>query len=100
MGFVGLSLDRTSRRGEIDLNAVDPEHQGQDIGEFMYKFALQRMRDAGVKVVRVSTGADLSHVPARRAHEKVGFGAFIPSVTMYQTLSSDEGRGQLVLTES
>ena len=86
-GFIGLSMDPASRRGEIDLNAVDPEYQGKGLGEFMYRFALQRMREAGIKVVRVSTGADSSHSQARRAYEKAGFGVFIPSITMYQKLA-------------
>src|SRR5215475_279383 len=53
VGFIGLSMEQASQRGEIDLNAVDPEHQGQKIGEFMYSFAIGRMRDAGMKLVRV-----------------------------------------------
>src|SRR5262249_15108220 len=87
VGFIGLSMNQASRRGEIDLNAVDPEYQGKGIGEFMYKFALRRMREAGTKVVRVSTGGDSSHSQARRAYEKAGFGVFIPSITMYQKLA-------------
>ena len=87
VGFIGLSMNHASRRGEIDLNAVDPEHQGKGIGEFMYKFAVQRMREAGMKVVKVSTGADSSHSQARRAYEKAGFGVFIPSITLYQRLT-------------
>jgi ribosomal protein S18 acetylase RimI-like enzyme len=87
VGFLGLSMDPSCKRGEIDLNAVDPEYQGQKVGEFMYRFAVRRMRDAGMKVVKVSTGADASHIQARRAYEKAGFTVFIPSVTLYQTLS-------------
>lgn len=87
VGFIGLSISQASKRGEIDLNAVDPAYQGKGIGEFMYKFALERMREAGMKVVRVSTGGDSSHSQARRAYEKAGFGVFIPSITMYQKLA-------------
>jgi ribosomal protein S18 acetylase RimI-like enzyme len=87
VGFIGLSMNRACRRGEIDLNAVDPEHQGKGIGEFIYRFAIRRMQDAGIKVVKVSTGADSSHVQARRAYEKAGFNVFIPSIMMYQKLS-------------
>lgn len=46
--FIGLRMDETSGRGEIDLNAVDPEHQGQGIGELTYMFAIRRMRGAGM----------------------------------------------------
>ena len=86
-GFIGISMNQASSRGEIDLNAVDPEYQGRGIGEFMYKFALQRMREAGMKVARVSTGGDASHSQARRAYEKAGFGVYIPSITMYRKLA-------------
>jgi ribosomal protein S18 acetylase RimI-like enzyme len=86
VGFIGFSMNHVSRRGEIDLNAVDPEHQGQGIGEFMYNFALCQMQQAGIKVVKVSTGDDSSHAQARKAYEKAGFDVFIPSITMYQKL--------------
>jgi ribosomal protein S18 acetylase RimI-like enzyme len=87
VGFIGLSMNQASGRGEVDLNAVDPGHQGDGIGEFMYQFAIRRMQSAGMKVVKVSTGGDSSHAPARRAYEKAGFNVFIPSITMYRKLS-------------
>ena len=87
VGFVAIYMNSATRRGEIDLNAVDPEHQGKGIGEFMYRFAISRMQRAGITVVKVSTGGDSSHVPARRAYEKAGFKVFIPSLTMYQKLA-------------
>ena len=87
VGFISFSVNRAYKRGEIDLNAVDPEHQGAGIGEFMYGFAIRRMQDAGIQVVKVSTGADTSHAQARRAYEKAGFNVFIPSMTMYRKLA-------------
>jgi ribosomal protein S18 acetylase RimI-like enzyme len=87
VGFIALAMNQGRGRGEIDLNAVDPEHQGQGIGEFMYKFAIRRMQRAGMKVVKVSTGGDSSHLPARKAYEKAGFTVFIPSITMYQKIA-------------
>jgi predicted kinase/ribosomal protein S18 acetylase RimI-like enzyme len=86
IGFVGLSADVDRKRGEIDLNAVAPEHQGRGGGQFMYAFALRRLKELGVLVVRVSTGNDSSHGAARRAYEGVGFRASIPSITMYRLL--------------
>jgi ribosomal protein S18 acetylase RimI-like enzyme len=86
-GFIGIAMDQACRRGEIDLNAVDPEYQGQGIGELMYTFAIRRMKSAGMKVVKVSTGDDSSHAPARKAYKKAGFHLFIPSITMYQKLA-------------
>lgn len=85
-GFVSVRLDQTRRLGEIGLNAVDPARAGQGIGSAMYEFALARMREAGMKVATVGTGGDPSHAPARRAYQKVGFDAEIPSVWMMRKL--------------
>ncbi len=79
-GFVSVRLDRERRVGEIGLNAVRPEDQGKGIGTKMYEFAIERMREAGMRVATVATGADASHAPARRAYEKAGFDRGIPSV--------------------
>jgi ribosomal protein S18 acetylase RimI-like enzyme len=84
IGFLGLVADPGRRTGEIDLNAVDPEHQGRRAGQFMYAFALRRLRDLGASVVQVSTGADASHAPARHAYMRAGFSASIPSITYYR----------------
>lgn len=86
VAFIGLSLDKEKIKGEIDLNAVDPDAQGKGIGAFMYEFVLQRMRDEGMRFACVSTGGDPSHAPARRAYEKAGFGPAIPSVNMFVRL--------------
>ena len=86
VAFCALSLDRETGVGEIDLNAVHPDHQGAGIGTAMYKLALDRMREAGMRVATVGTGGDASHAPARRAYEKAGFGPAIPSLYMYRTL--------------
>jgi predicted kinase/GNAT superfamily N-acetyltransferase len=98
VGFVGLSADLDRKRGQIDLNAVAPEHQGKGGGQFMYAFAVGRLIELGAAVVRVSTGNDSSHGPARRAYEGVGFDAAIPTITMYRLLrtgaqSEDPTRG-------
>lgn len=86
VGFVSFTLDEKTLVGEIGLNAVRPEHAGHGIGTAMYEFVLDRMRAAGMRVATVGTGADASHAPARRAYEKVGFGAAVPSVYFYRLL--------------
>jgi ribosomal protein S18 acetylase RimI-like enzyme len=86
VGFVAVLLDRQTGLGEIGLNAVDPAHAGRGIGTTMYDFALARMKEAGMKVATVSTGGDPSHAPARRAYQKAGFDAVIPSVWMCRQL--------------
>ena len=86
VGFVSVSLNRATRIGEIGLNAVDPSRAGHGIGVRLYAFALSLMRDEGMHLATVGTGGDASHAPARRAYEKVGFGAALPSVTLYKLL--------------
>ena len=72
--------------GVIGNNAVDPAGQGKGIGTAQYEECLQRMRDAGMDYVKVQTGLDPTHAPARRAYEKVGFEAIRPSVQYYMEL--------------
>lgn len=73
-------------RGEINLNAVDPEFQGRGGGEKMYTFAVARLREKGVRLVGVGTGLDAAHEPARRAYEKAGFLVGIPYIALFQLL--------------
>lgn len=68
VGFVALRLDAKRLAGEIGLNAVHPDHAGKGIGTALYEHALDRMRDAGMRVATVATGGDPSHAPARRAY--------------------------------
>lgn len=86
VGFCAVSLDRQNEVGEIDLNAVDPDHQGKGIGTWMYDAVLELMKADGMRAATVGTGGDPSHAPARRAYEKAGFNAAIPSVYLYRSL--------------
>jgi GNAT superfamily N-acetyltransferase len=86
VGFVSIKLNQDTRVGEIGLNAVHPEHAGTGVGTTMYKFAIARMKEAGMQVATVSTGGDPSHAPARRAYEKAGFTVQIPSVWLCRKL--------------
>jgi GNAT superfamily N-acetyltransferase len=86
IGFIALKPDPQTSVGEIGLNAVDPIWAGQGVGLAMYEFAVERLRDRGMKVAVVSTGGDASHEPARRAYRKAGFDVEIPSTWMCQRL--------------
>jgi GNAT superfamily N-acetyltransferase len=86
VGFVTFSLDSAKRIGEIGLNAVHPEQAGRGIGTALYDFAIDRMRRSGMVLATVGVGGDPSHIPARRAYEKAGFGPSLPSVWMYRVL--------------
>jgi GNAT superfamily N-acetyltransferase len=86
IGFVSMTLNAQRKTGEIGLNAVDPDHASQGVGAKMYDFVLQHMKTAGMELAVVSTGGDPSHAPARRAYEKAGFCASLPSQVMYTLL--------------
>ncbi len=74
VGFVAVELNDPERSmGEISMLAVDPDYQGDGIGTALTEFALDRLKDAGMKVAMVETGGDPGHAPARRTYEKAGF---------------------------
>ena len=86
VGFAAVRLSPETCVGELGLNAVAPSHAGRGIGSALYEFALERMKEAGMKVATVGTGGDPSHAPARSAYRKVGFSVGIPSVWMCRKL--------------
>lgn len=86
VGFASFAAKDSEPCGEIGLNAVDPEHAGRGIGLALYGEAISRLKHRGVLAVEVSTGADPSHAPARRAYEKAGFKPGIPAITFYRWL--------------
>jgi ribosomal protein S18 acetylase RimI-like enzyme len=76
VGFIAYQCDEESKRGEIVLLAVHPEHQNENIGTELNELALSRMEAAGMEIAIVETGGDASHAPARRSYEKAGFTLF------------------------
>jgi ribosomal protein S18 acetylase RimI-like enzyme len=87
VGFVSFYANvRRPDVGEIGSNAVHPDAQGQGIAGELYAAACERLRTAGMRFVRVSTGGDALHAPARRAYEKAGFDVVLPGVTYYRRL--------------
>ena len=86
VGFISYYLQRAGNVAEIGNNAVHPDRQGRGIGPRMYEHVLQRLRELGVQVVRVRTGGDPAHAPARRAYENAGFNVSLPEVQYYQLL--------------
>jgi GNAT superfamily N-acetyltransferase len=47
VGFVVVILDREARGAEIEMLAVDPEHQRKGLATALMEFAFDRMREAG-----------------------------------------------------
>jgi len=74
VGFVAVELHHPERdMGEISMLGVDPDHQGGGIGTALTEFALDRLKDAGMRVAMVETGGDPGHAAARRTYEKAGY---------------------------
>jgi ribosomal protein S18 acetylase RimI-like enzyme len=71
---------------EIGNNAVHPDFQRQGIAKMMYREVFQRLRTLGIKYVKVRTGGDPSHMPARKAYEGVDFNIELPVVEYYRRL--------------
>ena len=72
--------------GEICNNGALKSTGLKGIGQTMYRFVMDEFRKAGVKVVRVTTGLDWAHAPARRAYERAGFKKHLDSTTYYMKL--------------
>ena len=74
VGFVAIELNHPERSmGETTMLAIDPDHHGRGVGTALTKFALDRLKDAGMKVAMVETGGDPGHAAARRTYEKAGY---------------------------
>lgn len=79
-------VDAERRIGEIGNNAVHPDFQGQGLSRRQYEAIFTELRRRGAEYVRVMTGLDDAHRPARRAYEAVGFDRELPVVTYYREL--------------
>ncbi len=85
VGFVATNVSDPGRNmGEISMLAVDPDHQGGGIGTALTKFALERLKDAGMKVAVVETGGDPGHAAARRTYEKADY-TLLPIARYFKT---------------
>ena len=74
VGFVATEVfDAGRRMGEISMLAVDPDHQGGGVGTLLTEFALDRLKDDGMRLAMVETGGDPGHAAARRTYEKAGY---------------------------
>jgi len=86
VGFVAIEVHHPERNmGEISMLAVDPDHQNGGIGTVMTEFALERLKDAGMKIAMVETGGDPGHASARRTYEKAGF-VLLPIARYFKNL--------------
>jgi len=85
-GFSAVVIrDDDPMTGEIDMLAVDPDHQRQGVGSALIEHSVDYLHRAGVVLVDVATGGDAGHAPARRAYEQAGFTP-LPLVRYYRAL--------------
>jgi ribosomal protein S18 acetylase RimI-like enzyme len=85
VGFLAYELNDKDRTGEVMLLAVHPEYQNRGIGTELNTFALERMKEGGMRLAVVETGGDSGHAPARRSYEKAGYTP-LPLVRYYKDL--------------
>ncbi len=85
VGFIAYEINLAEASGEVDLLAVRPDHQNRGIGTALTVFALDEMKQRGVRLAVVATGGDPGHAPARRTYEKAGYTA-LPLVRYYKAL--------------
>ena len=72
-GFVATRIDPEDRIGEIYMIAVSPDQQRRGVGAKLTNHAIQGLKDRGMSVAMVETGADPGHAPARSLYEAAGF---------------------------
>jgi GNAT superfamily N-acetyltransferase len=84
-GFIAYELDFAEETGEVDLLAAHPDYQNRGIGTELNTFALEKMRESGVRLAVVATGGDPGQAPARRSYEKAGYTP-LPLVRYYKDL--------------
>ena len=85
VGFLAYQLNVEDKTGEVHLLAVHPEYQNLGIGTGLNSFALDRMKESGMKMAKVETGGDPSHAPARRSYQQAGYTA-LPLVRYFKDL--------------
>src|SRR6202012_1289334 len=72
-GFAAATVDAERKIGEIEILAVDPGDQGSGIGSALTAVATDWLRDSGMRVAMVETGADPGHAAARRVYERADY---------------------------
>jgi ribosomal protein S18 acetylase RimI-like enzyme len=86
VGFLGYDLNLEEKTAEVQILAVHPAFQNQEIGTELNRVALEQIRERGITLAVVGTGGDPAHAPARRCYEKAGYTG-LPLVRYYQEVS-------------
>jgi GNAT superfamily N-acetyltransferase len=86
VGFISYTVDRKNKTGTMGTNAVHRSYRGQGIGGQLYQQVFDCLKADGIAFVKVLTGLDDGHAPARRAYEKAGFQANLKSICYYKKI--------------
>ena len=88
VGFATFAIENVDGNilGRLGNNAVSSDFRGRGIGGKLYTKIFEIMKENGCVGVKVTTGLDDKHGPARRAYEKMGFLKNLPSITYYKEL--------------
>jgi GNAT superfamily N-acetyltransferase len=73
VGIVAATLHEQRHIGEIVMLAVDPSGQGAGIGGALTAQATEWLRERGMRVAMVDTGADPGHAAARHVYERADY---------------------------
>ena len=84
VGFITYTI--SDILAEICNNAADGNCGIKGIGQTMYRYVLDECKKSGVKIVKVTTGLDWAHEPARKAYERAGFKKHLDLTTYFMEL--------------
>jgi ribosomal protein S18 acetylase RimI-like enzyme len=86
VGFGTVYLSRQAAGatvGELGNNAVDAAFAGRGIGSLLAEASIAKLVARGAVVLKVFTGMDDGHAPARRLYEKLNFTRSLPRIEYY-----------------
>jgi GNAT superfamily N-acetyltransferase len=84
VGFITYTI--SGILAEICNNAADSDSGIKGIGQTMYRYVLSECKKSGAKIVKVTTGLDWAHEPARKSYERAGFKKHLDSTTYFMEL--------------
>ena len=84
VGFATYLIEGQGKLGVLANNAV--ALRGHGIAGLLHARCFEEMKKRGCVAVRVRTGLDEAHAPARRAYEKDGFTNILEDITYFKML--------------
>jgi len=91
VGFATFHVRGDGVMGVLRDNAVDPAHQGQGIGTRQIAYAVEELKQRGVRYIEVITGLDEGHSPALAMYERLGFVQKRRTTLLYKEVDRSHG---------